>query len=408
MSLLDQIKGMVDQALGYKEDAKNLWQELEEDEEMNKSFYRKFTINTTPSTTVMETIKEKMALVQVHFNQLLEDPGQKSSSQGRNIKVDLSKVPDYPISMVVKVVQNIQELVRDHGVALEFIRELFNQQDQKLSEVEAKVLAPGEEVTEMVEFTVAQKVEAKTKDISAKVEAMEGKLDELQAENKQLKKENKQLAAECDETRQRTMKGNLKISCPPRAGQERRDTPARVGGRMETLTEVNVRLIREETGAIIPVEDVAACHVLPENDFSYILRIGNMAPDSGWAALAAGMVCGKRCDTGKYFENSGVFINFQLTEARSNLRNQLRLARKKKLIHKFSVNQNGRLTFLKERSPRATPGQAQAKEPWVVVRDMASLTSLFPEVSFPLATTPAAPRTPGAGAAAAARREGNH
>ena len=362
MGLLEEIKGMVDQALGFNEDAKNLWQELEEGEEGDKSYYRKFTINTTPSTTIMENIMEKMASVQVHFNQLLDDPGQKSSSQGRNIKVDLSKVPDYPLSMVVKVIKNIQVLVRDHGVALEFIRELFNQQDQKLSEVEAKVLNPGEEVTNMVDFSVNEKVDAKTKDISAKVEAIEEELHELKAENKQLKKENKQLAAEIDETRQRTMKGNLKISCPPRAGQPRRDTPTREGGKVESLTEMNVRLIREETGAIIPVKDVLACHVLPENDYSYILRIGNMAPDSGWAALAAGMVCGKRCDNGEYFKNSGVFISFQLTEARSNLRNQLRLARKQKLIHKFSVNQNGRISFLKERSPRATPGQARAKE----------------------------------------------
>ena len=95
------------------------------------------------------------------------------------------------------------------------------------------------------------------------------------------------------------------------------------------------------------------------------------------------MVSGRRYQSRDYFANNWVYLNFQLTEARSNLLNQVRLARKRNLLAKFSVNQNGRVTILKEKSPRTTQG-AQAKEPWVVVKDVDNLQGMFPGVTFPL------------------------
>ena len=49
-----------------------------------------------------------------------------------------------------------------------------------------------------------------------------------------------------------------------------------------------------------------------------------------------------------------------------------------------SVNQNGRIMFLKEKSPRSQPGQQQAKEPWVEVKDLKTLSRTFPTTTFPI------------------------
>ena len=288
--------------------------------------------------------------------------------------------------MIIKAVKNIQDLVKDHGLALEFIRELFNRQEVKLTEVERKVLNPGVEVTSMIDISVANKIDAKTEDITTKVAVLESQLDQLASDNKLLKKKNKQLTEECDETRQRGLKGNLKISCPFRRGEARKDVPVVRNGCMETTTEMVLRLTQEKTGCNIQMQDVVACHRLPENDFSYILRVGNRAPGSGWEALAAGMVSGRKYQSRDYFANNGVYLNFQLTEARSSLLNQVRLARKRNLLAKFSVNQNGRITILREKSPRTTQG-GQAKEPWVVVKDMDTMKEMFSGVTFPLVAT---------------------
>ena len=361
---------------------------MEESGEGDKSFYRKFNLkaSTEASPGIMETIIEKMGRVKVHFSQLLED--QQVSSQGR-VTEPSTKSADYSITMVIRAVKSLQALVRDHGVAMEFIRELFNKQDKKLSEVEARIDAPGPRVTGIIDFTVSQKLDEKTKVISDKLVTLENKLVEVEGQNKLLLKKNKQLTEECDETRQRGLKGNLRITCPPRRGGEgRKDEPARREGRVEDTTEMILRLIKEKTGCHIRKEDVVACHRLPENNFSYILRVGNRSPGSGWESLAAGMVSGRRHESRDWFANDGVYLNFQLTEARSKLLNQVRLARKANHLAKFSVNQNGRVTILREKSPRNTQG-GQAKEPWEVVKDMDTLQTMFSGVNFPLTATTA-------------------
>lgn len=397
-SITETVKGLIEDAVTYKEEAKTIWEELEETEdEGDKTFYKKFGEKVTSSITLSEHIKDKIVKAKVHIKHILEEH---TSNSGRKKSVDYSN-QENTLPILARALRGLQTLISDHGVALEFLRELFVQQNEKISEVEAKVLHPGVEHIKWMENTVAKEVEEKTKELSDKLEKLEEKVVVVEANNTKLEEKNKKLEEECDEVRQRGMKGNLRISCPPRRGQERRDTPATVEGKRESLTEMNLRLIKETSGAQIMVPDVVNCHRVPENDFTYIIRVANLGPGSGWETLAAGMLSGQRAPGtgGKYFADNGVYISFQLTETRAKVHNQLRLLRKeKKLISKFSVNQNGRMTIRREKSPRTTQG-AQARETWEVVKDMAALERMFPEVSFPLA---APARTPAAAAAVTA------
>ena len=207
MNLIEFTKTMVDAEKKYTQEAETLWKELEESGEGDKSFYRKFNLkaSTEAFPGIMETIIEKMGRVKVHFSQLLED--QQVSSQGR-VTEPSTKSADYSITMVIRAVKSLQALVRDHGAAMEFIRELFNRQDEKLSKVEARVDAPGPAVTGIIDFTVSQKLDEKTKVISDKLVTLENKLVEVEGQNKLLLKKNKQLTEECDETSQRGLKGD--------------------------------------------------------------------------------------------------------------------------------------------------------------------------------------------------------
>ena len=186
------------------------------------------------------------------------------------------------------------------------------------------------------------------------------------------------------------MKGNLIISCP-----DTRQGPSKAvmrkipdGSRNEWPQEMCSRLIREKTGCIIPPGDMTACHQLgfsEKKKNSWVIRVVNRSPGSGWEALSAGMVSGKRSDNGIYFnQNDGIYLNYMLEPVKSDLLWQVRMLRKKGLVSKYSVNQNGRIMFLKEKSPRSQPGQQQAKEPWVEVKDLKTLSRTFQTTTFPI------------------------
>jgi len=381
-SALEAIQTIIAEAVKYTEDAKSLWEELEASEG-DKSFYQKFgKVASNPG--ILESIRDKMASVVVHFSQV-ED----TSSQGRTEKQQ--------VSLLAKVVGNLQALVRDHGVALEYVRELFIQQHDTLTKVQEKLDEPGPRDTKWMEQTIEEKVKEATslatKEVVTKVEQLEAKVVQLEVENSKLKKENKEMVEEVDETRQRGMKGNIVISCPPRVNQPNPAIPqdVEVDGvrRKESMVEVCLRLQKSTSGATIPKEDVVACHRLPENQHTWIVRVGNLSPGSGWEALAAGMLTGKQHGGGGanngWFENNGVYLRFQLTEARAKVHTQVRLARKAGLLHKFSTNQNGRITILKERSTRSDR-DPRAKEAWITIGSLSDLEREFPQQAWPLPT----------------------
>ena len=124
--------------------------------------------------------------------------------------------------------------------------------------------------------------------------------------------------------------------------------------------------------------------MMPENRNAWILRIGNMAPGSGWEQLAAGMLSGHKPNSKEYFENDGVFLNFQITQVKAKVLQQVKLARKlhKDKLHKFSVNQNGRITILKTKTQWEVGAQSK-REKWEEVKDLDHLKELV-DLPFPL------------------------
>ena len=73
-----------------------------------------------------------------------------------------------------------------------------------------------------------------------------------------------------------------------------------------------LRMVEEKTGVRIPWCDVVACHQIGKREnHSFVLKVGNRQPFSGWEALTAGM------KNGKNFNRHNVFINFMLTSKRT-------------------------------------------------------------------------------------------
>ena len=402
-----EFKALIADATKYGNIEKSLWNELEEDnmlgEQDDRSWYQKFQPKVTqPEEGVFQRIKEMVSKVKVHFEQVadkeLETP---AGSQDEATGTRLNK-EDKQITSLSKIVRRVMSLVSDHGIALEFLREIFNVQEKKLAEVEEKMSGPGY-TPEALDLAVDIKMQEKGIEIENRFKEMEEKINNLENDNAQLRVEKDKLEKEMDETRQRGIKGNLLISAPPKGGQPHpraKPEPIQGNGRMETVTEMNLRMIKEKTGVEIKLGDITACHVMPGNPHTWVLRVANRAPDSGWESLCAGMYTGKKLGTDTYFDDNGIYINFMVTKSRSKLLQQVREIRKgnKKLLPKFSVNQNGRITVLLKRTPPTPRGQAREKETWEVVEDLKDLRRLFPGLTFPYTAPPQARPGQAAGA----------
>ena len=172
-------------------------------------------------------------------------------------------------------------------------------------------------------------------------------------EVKQLRTKVMELEEECDEARQRGMKGNLLISSPNNRDQgslmvqqDKKDQHGNVL-RKETEVEMCVRIVHQKTGVAIPPTDISACHALNKRgpDSTYILRVTNMVPGSAWDILASCLFTG-RCKKTNHVVKKEVnaFINFQVTPRRGNLLKAARLERRSNRQFKYGVDQNGRIT----------------------------------------------------------------
>ena len=152
------------------------------------------------------------------------------------------------------------------------------------------------------------------------------------------------------------MKGNLIISSPEYGQKKSVLVPnsTMVAGTLanEDPTLLCIRLIKKKTGVDLPVSDVSACHMLKKrgSDSSFIIRIHNLKPKSAWDELTTGLMTGKV--RGECFSDDNIIINYQLTKARGELLKKVREARRVKDIHKYSTDQNGRISVqMKFRGP---------------------------------------------------------
>ena len=174
-----------------------------------------------------------------------------------------------------------------------------------------------------------------------------------QTEFEKLTKKHEDLEKECDEVRQRGMKGNIILSSPNIYGKvsllhPRTIKDSKTGAeRYEYEHEMCARLIKLKTGVDIPLHDIDACHALNKrgSDSTFIIRISNRKPGSAWYTLAAGLLTGRNNVTKSNFTQDNVYLNFQLTKKRSDLSKVVRKAKVDKKIVKYGVDQNGRFTI---------------------------------------------------------------
>ena len=182
---------------------------------------------------------------------------------------------------------------------------------------------------------------------------------QLKAESSVIEKLEKRiwwLEEECDEVRQRGMKGNILLSSPiTNQGDSllkpRRITDSTTGVlRNESEVEVCIRAIKAKTGVEVPEADISACHPLNRKGANpgtnYIVRFANLRPKSAWDTLAAGLLTGKNKDTNAKFTSANLYLNFQLTGWRSDLVKKVRQAKRERRVRFYGVDQNGRVTVL--------------------------------------------------------------
>ena len=192
------------------------------------------------------------------------------------------------------------------------------------------------------------------------------------------------LEKECNEVRQRGMKGNLILSSPDSGPKPSLLLPLEVldrvtnSKRLEKPQEMCVRAIFKKTGIQVPLEDISACHSLNTrgSNTTYIMRITNRKPGSAWDILAAGMLTGKHKITKANFTKDNLYINFQTTKQKGELSKVVRDARKARKIVKYGMDQNAKITV-----------KVTAVSEWVEVTSEQQLLDL-------VANTPPAPAPP--------------
>ena len=157
------------------------------------------------------------------------------------------------------------------------------------------------------------------------------------------------LEVECDEARQRGLKGNLIVSSPKRVTNDGKNmktlaVKTKIGDRMETDMEMVVRLVQQKTGHTIPKEDIYACHRIGKNPDSnaYVLCVSNRKPGSVWETITTGMRKGFK-DVHTTTNNNNIFINYQLTHRRIAISKEVKKAKKSNLIQKYSIDANGKI-----------------------------------------------------------------
>ena len=170
-------------------------------------------------------------------------------------------------------------------------------------------------------------------------------------EVRRLKEKLLKVELDCDEARQRGMKGNLVLHSPATTTSESILKPrqkTRTGGvsDLESMAEACVRAIETKTGIRVPLEDVSACHPLGKKgavpNTTFIIRLWNRKQHSAWEQLMAGLMTGRNPATGNNFTNAPLYINYQLTPARGEVVKVVREAKRGKRLHKYNVDANGR------------------------------------------------------------------
>jgi len=144
---------------------------------------------------------------------------------------------------------------------------------------------------------------------------------------------------ECDEIKQRSLKGNLILSSP--------DIPVKriksliksdqvLAEENKSVIDHTLDLIHTKYGVRVPQQDIQALHKLPNS--TILIRVWNRREGSAWSKLINEIKTGGN-------RSVNVYLNFQLTQRRSNLVYQLRQFKKSSKIAKFFTDENGAISL---------------------------------------------------------------
>ena len=194
------------------------------------------------------------------------------------------------------------------------------------------------------------------------------------------------LQLECDEARQRGLKGNMLVSSPSLSNKASLLHPRRIKDavtgvmRQETHLEACTRAIYAKTGIRVPAADVYACHPVPRRDVApntlFVICFSNRTSWSAWDMLANGLVSGKN-GKGEMFKDVNVYISFQLTARRALLAKEVRQSLGSRGgVSRSKIDANGKISVkltLDSHNWREVTGKDQLKG--IIAADKASSPS---------------------------------
>ena len=201
---------LLDESQEFFEEAKR----AEDQEEEEDTWFKKFSDNIKEHVGNAENLGERvldtLKSLKMRVSPRAEELEDSNSSQrpctvtaGVKTSKDISKSLDtngktiLATNLLLKVTRRVQNVVNQHGLALDFLQKVINNLEERVSEVEKKVNVERG----WLEAEVKSQLEEELTPVKEKVEKLE--------------KEKVKLAMEVDEARQRGMKGNLILSTRP-------------------------------------------------------------------------------------------------------------------------------------------------------------------------------------------------
>jgi hypothetical protein len=305
------------------------------------------------------TVQEKIETARGFLSSMLnKDPKETDEDKEKSLMT--------VVNSIVKVVSKVWDTVTEQGKEIRNILEkltsektqrdiLLDEIQKRYDELEARTKQDKEDLETKARQT-KEELEAQTKHdrdaLEVKTNQAIEEVNSLIKENsdehrKEVEKRIEFLEKQCDEGRQREMKGTLIVSSPGRG----RRTEAVIKTvhwsdndtwGPEADIDMVLRMVHEKTGVRIPFMDVAACHRIGKwESHSFVLKIWNRKPFSAWEFLTEAML------TGKHFSRQNIFINFMLTPRRTEISKQVRKAKVDQKLQKYSIDQNGKI-FVKK------------------------------------------------------------
>jgi len=202
----------------------------------------------------------------------------------------------------------------DTGSVLQHLATAFCIVTDMLEMMKEKLKISGSEVGEKV-----------TEEVKSKVNILEERLRTQEDE--------------CDEIKQRSLKGNLILSSPSIPAKNIKSlikTDEVLAQENKSVLEHSLDLIHSKYGVRVPIQDIQALHKLPNS--TILIRIWNRKEGSAWSHLINAIKTGEN-------RSVNIYLNFQLTQRRSNLVYHLRQFKKTSMIAKFYTDENGAISL---------------------------------------------------------------